>query len=75
MGMKSVGSASAAEGGNGASYSELAGAAAKASRLRLTDKEKEKMRELIKSAKTVDEVLRLEKYFAEGRAPREVMEM
>ena len=73
MGMKSVGLEGTSS--SSASYSELSGAAAKVSRVRFTEKEKAKVQELIRAAKTMRDVERLEKDLAEGRVPREAMEV
>ncbi len=46
-----------------------AGPASKLSRLKLTDKEKKKLQEMIKSATSLEEIIRLEKALNEGRLP------
>ncbi|KAK3323652.1 leucine-rich repeat-domain-containing protein [Cercophora scortea] len=46
-----------------------AGPTSKISRLRLTDKEKKKLHELIKKADSLEEIIRLEKALNEGRLP------
>ena len=79
LGMKSRAGAGLTEGtdgkGGGASYSELSGAAAKASRVKLTEKEKRKVEELIRNAKSLQDITRLEKELNEGRVPREAMDL
>jgi U2 small nuclear ribonucleoprotein A' len=67
MGVKSktfdVGAANAAAGGQGS----------KISRLKLTDKERKKLQEMIKKADSLEEIIRLEKALNEGRLPPGVM--
>ncbi|KAH6856401.1 leucine-rich repeat-domain-containing protein [Chaetomium sp. MPI-CAGE-AT-0009] len=67
MGVKSktfdVGSANGPAGGQ----------ASKLSRLKLTDKERKKLQELIKNADSLEEIIRLEKALNEGRLPPGVM--
>ncbi|EAQ87871.1 hypothetical protein CHGG_04490 [Chaetomium globosum CBS 148.51] len=67
MGVKSktfdVGSANGSTGGQGS----------KLSRLKLTDKERKKLQELIKNADSLEEIIRLEKALNEGRLPPGVM--
>ncbi|KAK0629677.1 U2 small nuclear ribonucleoprotein A [Bombardia bombarda] len=46
-----------------------AGAASKISRLKLTEKERKKLQELIKKADSLEEIIRLEKALNEGRLP------
>lgn len=60
-----AGSAAAAAGG-GATASRL-------SRLKLTDKERRKLQDLIKKADSLEEIIRLEKALNEGRLPPGVM--
>ena len=50
-----------------AGTSDVSGA--KASRVKLTDKERERLKELIKNASTLEEVTRLERALNEGRIP------
>jgi U2 small nuclear ribonucleoprotein A' len=50
---------------NGASTS----ASAKNYRVKLTDKERKKVEELIRNAKSLQEIIRLEKELNEGRVP------
>lgn len=71
MGTKSkvfdvAGSAAAAASGGGATASRL-------SRLKLTDKERKKLQDLIKKADSLEEIIRLEKALNEGRLPPGVM--
>jgi U2 small nuclear ribonucleoprotein A' len=67
MGVKSktfdVGSANGPAGGQGS----------KLSRLKLTDKERKKLQELIKNADSLEEIIRLEKALNEGRLPPGIM--
>ena len=67
MGVKSktfdVGSANGPAGGQGS----------RLSRLKLTDKERKKLQELIKNADSLEEIIRLEKALNEGRLPPGVM--
>jgi U2 small nuclear ribonucleoprotein A' len=67
MGVKSktfdVGAANGAAGGQGS----------KISRLKLTDKERKKLQEMIKKADSLEEIIRLEKALNEGRLPPGVM--
>lgn len=49
------------------------GETSKLSRLKLTDKEKRKLQELIKKASTLEEITRLEKALLEGRLPPGIM--
>jgi U2 small nuclear ribonucleoprotein A' len=58
--------ASAAAAGGGATASRL-------SRLKLTDKERKKLQDLIKKADSLEEIIRLEKALNEGRLPPGVM--
>ncbi len=51
------------------SNGSAAGPGSKLSRLKLTDKEKKKLQELIKNASSLDEIIRLEKALNEGRLP------
>lgn len=60
-----AGSAAAAASG-GATASRL-------SRLKLTDKERKKLQDLIKKADSLEEIIRLEKALNEGRLPPGVM--
>jgi U2 small nuclear ribonucleoprotein A' len=55
-----------ASGSTGASASRL-------SRLKLTDKERKKLQEMIKKADSLEEIIRLEKALNEGRLPPGVM--
>jgi U2 small nuclear ribonucleoprotein A' len=70
MGVKSkavdvlVGANGAAGGGGGA-----AAAASKLSRLKLTDREKGALKDMIKKASSLEEIIRLEKALNEGRLP------
>ena len=70
MGTKSkvfdVAASAAAAGGGGATASRL-------SRLKLTDKERRKLQDLIKKADSLEEIIRLEKALNEGRLPPGVM--
>lgn len=50
-------------------FAPAANGAAKPSRLKLTEKERKKIQELIRNAKTFAEVQRLEKDLNEGRVP------
>lgn len=61
-----AGSAAAAGSGGGATASRL-------SRLKLTDKERKKLQDLIKKADSLEEIIRLEKALNEGRLPPGVM--
>ncbi len=71
MGVKSkTFDAGAANGGAAAGGS---GPASKLSRLKLTDKERKKLQELIKNADSLEEIIRLEKALNEGRLPPGVM--
>jgi U2 small nuclear ribonucleoprotein A' len=67
MGIKSktfdVGAANGAAGGQGS----------KLSRLKLTDKERKKLQEMIKKADSLEEIIRLEKALNEGRLPPGIM--
>ena len=67
LGVKSktfdVGTANGPAGGQGS----------KLSRLKLTDKERKKLQELIKKADSLEEIIRLEKALNEGRLPPGVM--
>ena len=45
----------------------------RASRVKLTDKERKRFQELIKNAKSLQEIARLEKEWSEGRIPGGVM--
>jgi len=45
------------------------GATSKNYRVKLTDKERKKVEELIKNAKTLQDIIRLEKELNEGRVP------
>ncbi|KAK4041723.1 leucine-rich repeat-domain-containing protein [Parachaetomium inaequale] len=67
MGVKSktfdVGAANGPAGGQGS----------KLSRLKLTDKERKKLQEMIKKADSLEEIIRLEKALNEGRLPPGVM--
>lgn len=68
MGIKSktfdvnASSANGAAGGGGSTASKL-------SRLKLTDKERKKLQEMIKKADSLEEIMRLEKALSEGRLP------
>lgn len=46
-----------------------AGAPSKLSRIKLTDKEKERLKEMIKKADSLQEIIRLEKMLTEGTIP------
>ena len=50
------------------------GASSKSSRMKLTEREKRKLEAMVKKAKTVSEVQKLEKAIAEGRIPPGVMD-
>jgi len=54
--------ASAANGPSGATKSKIA-------RLKLTDKERKKLQDMIKKASSLEEIIRLEKALNEGRLP------
>jgi len=56
----------AASSTSGASASRL-------SRLKLTDKERKKLQEMIKKAESLEEIIRLEKALNEGRLPPGIM--
>ena len=58
--------AASAAASSGATSSRL-------SRLKLTDKEKRKLQDLIKKADSLEEIIRLEKALNEGRLPPGVM--
>jgi hypothetical protein len=45
----------------------------KLSRLKLTEKERKKLQEMIKKATSLEEIIRLEKYLNEGRLPPGIM--
>lgn len=45
------------------------GVTSKLSRLKLTDKERKKLQDLIKRASSLEEIIRLEKALQEGRLP------
>lgn len=49
-------------------------ATSKSMRVKLTDKERKNVEELIKKAKTLDDIIRLEKMLNEGRVPAEAQE-
>jgi U2 small nuclear ribonucleoprotein A' len=55
--------------GNGPS----ATTSSKISRLKLTDKERKKLQDMIKKASSLEEIIRLEKALNEGRLPPGVM--
>ncbi|WQF80354.1 Putative U2 small nuclear ribonucleoprotein A' [Colletotrichum destructivum] len=67
MGIKSkqldLGASNGAVGGGGG------GAPSKLSRIKLTDKEKERLKEMIKKADSLQEIIRLEKMLTEGTIP------
>ncbi|KAI0396409.1 L domain-like protein [Xylariaceae sp. FL0594] len=69
MGIKSktfeASSASSSNGGGGAS----SGLSMRLSRIKLTDKEKKRLQEMIKRATSLDEITRLETMLREGRMP------
>ena len=46
-----------------------AGTSSKISRLKLTDKERKKLQDMIKKASSLEEIIRLEKALNEGRLP------
>jgi U2 small nuclear ribonucleoprotein A' len=58
--------ASATNGAPGATTSKI-------SRLKLTDKERKKLQDMIKKASSLEEIIRLEKALNEGRLPPGVM--
>ncbi len=63
MGIKSnTFDASSTQGPSGAQASKL-------SRLKLTDKERKKLQDMIKKASSLEEIIRLEKALDEGRLP------
>lgn len=47
----------------------VAGAGSKMKRLKLTDKEKQRLQDKIKKASSLEEIIRLEKELEEGRLP------
>jgi U2 small nuclear ribonucleoprotein A' len=49
------------------------GQTSKLSRLKLTDRERKKLQEMIKKADSLEEIIRLEKALNEGRLPPGVM--
>ncbi|KAL2133315.1 hypothetical protein VTI74DRAFT_2545 [Chaetomium olivicolor] len=57
----------------GAANGSAAGQASKLSRLKLTDKERKKLQEMIKKADSLEEIIRLEKALNEGRLPPGIM--
>jgi U2 small nuclear ribonucleoprotein A' len=70
MGIKSkTFDASAAPNGGSAGQQQ----SSKLSRLKLTDKERKKLQEMIKKADSLEEIIRLEKALNEGRLPPGVM--
>jgi len=58
---------------NGGAAPGGSGPASKLSRLKLTDKERKKLQEMIKNADSLEEIIRLEKALNEGRLPPGVM--
>jgi U2 small nuclear ribonucleoprotein A' len=54
---------------NGAST----GSGSKLSRIKLTDKERKRLQDMIKKADSLEEIIRLEKQLNEGRLPAGVM--
>lgn len=57
----------------GAAIGAATGQTSKLSRLKLTDKERKKLQELIKKADSLEEIIRLEKALNEGRLPPGIM--
>lgn len=58
---------------NGGAAPGGSGPASKLSRLKLTDKERKKLQEMIKNADSLEDIIRLEKALNEGRLPPGVM--
>lgn len=56
-----------------AASSTTGASASRLSRLKLTDKERKKLQEMIKKADSLEEIIRLEKALNEGRLPPGVM--
>jgi U2 small nuclear ribonucleoprotein A' len=52
----------------------IAASTAKKTRVQLTDTERKKVQEMIKNAKTLEDIIRLEKQLNEGRVPTEAMD-
>jgi U2 small nuclear ribonucleoprotein A' len=52
---------------------DATGPSSKLSRLKLTDKERKKLQDLIKKADSLEEIIRLEKALNEGRLPPGIM--
>lgn len=57
----------------GSTNGPASGQGSKLSRLKLTDKERKKLQEMIKKADSLEEIIRLEKALNEGRLPPGVM--
>jgi U2 small nuclear ribonucleoprotein A' len=57
----------------GAANGGAGGPSSKLSRLKLTDKERKKLQEMIKKADSLEEIIRLEKALNEGRLPPGIM--
>ncbi|KAK3306862.1 leucine-rich repeat-domain-containing protein [Chaetomium strumarium] len=57
----------------GAANGAAGGPSSKLSRLKLTDKERKKLQEMIKKADSLEEIIRLEKALNEGRLPPGIM--
>lgn len=55
------------------SNGQTATTTSKISRLKLTDKERKKLQDMIKKANSLEEIIRLEKALNEGRLPPGVM--
>ena len=75
MGLKSQHAFDGSSGSAGPSYSERAATAEKSTRVKLTEKEKRRVEVLIRNAKSLQEIARLEKEINEGRVPREAMDL
>jgi U2 small nuclear ribonucleoprotein A' len=54
-------------------FDAAGGQASRLSRLKLTDKERKKLQEMIKKADSLEEIIRLEKALNEGRLPPGIM--
>jgi len=52
----------------------IAASTAKNTRVKLTDKERKNVEEMIRKAKTLDDIIRLEKMLNEGRVPSEAQD-
>lgn len=73
MGLKSSRTFDASSASNGTPEASSAGSGSRLKRIKLTDKERARLQEMIRKADSLQEIIRLEKELNEGRLPSGVL--